>query len=67
MQRSTGLCLKNGGLKFRSIVIFYNQEEIYRKALAKFTDVYEMQFPNLHGNKDRFLKYVQKTGGMVTG
>jgi len=61
------LMFEKWGLKFRSIGIFEDQEEINRKALAKFTDVCEKQFSNLHGNKDRFLKYVQESGGMVTG
>jgi hypothetical protein len=61
------LMFEKWGLKFQSIGIFEDQEEINRKALAKFTDVCEKQFSNLHGNKDRFLKYVQESGGMVTG
>jgi len=61
------LMFEKWGLKFRSIGIFEDQEEINRKSLAKFTDVCEKQFSNLHGNKDRFLKYVQESGGMVTG
>ena len=61
------LMFEKWGLKFRSIGIFEDQEEINRKALAKLTDVCEKQFSNLHGNKDRFLKYVQESGGMVTG
>jgi hypothetical protein len=61
------LMFEKWGLKFKSIGIFEDQEEINRKALAKFTDVCEKQFSNLHGNKDRFLKYVQESGGTVTG
>lgn len=61
------LMFEKWGLKFRSIGIFEDQEEINRKALAKFTDVCEKQFSNLHGNKERFLKYVQESGGVVTG
>ena len=54
------------GLKFRSIGIFEDQEEINRKTLAKFSDVCEKQFSNFPGNR-RFLKYVQETGGMAAG
>jgi 3-hydroxyacyl-CoA dehydrogenase len=53
------------GLKFRSIGFFEDLEEINRKTLATFTDVYEKQFSNQYGNKDRFLNYVQESGGMV--
>jgi hypothetical protein len=60
------LMFEKWGLKFRSIGIFEDQEEINRKTLAKFTDVCEKQFSNLYGNKDRLLKYVQESGGMVT-
>jgi hypothetical protein len=60
------LMFEKWGLKFQSIGIFEDQEEINRKTLAKFTDVCEKQFSNLYGNKDRLLKYVQESGGMVT-
>lgn len=61
------LMFEKWGLKFRSIGIFEDQEEINRKVLAKFSDVCEKQFSNLPGNKDRILKYVQESGGMVSG
>jgi hypothetical protein len=61
------LMFEKWGLKFRSIGIFEDQEEINRKTLAKFSDVCEKQFSNFGGNKDRLLKYVQESGGMATG
>jgi len=60
------LMFEKWGLKFRSIGIFESQENINRKTLAKFSDVCEKQFSSLMGNKDRFLKYVQESGGTVT-
>ena len=61
------LMFEKWGLKFRSIGIFEDQEEINRKTLAKFSDVCEKQFSNFGGNTDRLLKYVQESGGMATG
>jgi len=61
------LIFEKWGLKFKSIGIFENQEEINRKTLAKFSDICEKQFSNLPGNRDRFLKYVQETTGLATG
>ena len=60
------LTFEKWGLKFRSIGIFENQEEINRKTLAKFSDVCEKQFSSFPGNTDRFLKYLQETGGVAT-
>jgi hypothetical protein len=60
------LMFEKWGLKFRSIGIFEDQEEINRKTLAKFSDVCEKQFSNFGGNKDRLLKYVQESGGVAT-
>jgi hypothetical protein len=61
------LTFEKWGLEFRSIGIFENQEEINRKTLAKFSDICEKQFSSFPGNKDRFLKYVQESGGLATG
>lgn len=60
------LTFEKWGLKFRSIGIFENQEEINRKTLARFSDVCEKQFSSFPSNKDRFLKYLQETGGLAT-
>ena len=45
----------------------WRPREINRKTLAKFSDVCEKQFSNFPGNKDRFLKYVQESGGVAAG
>jgi len=55
------------GLKFTSIGIFENQEEINRKTLAKFTDVCGKGFSSLPGNRERFLKYIQDAAGLGKG
>lgn len=48
------------GLKFRSLAIFEDQENIERKVLARFSDVCEKQFSSLYLNKDRIEKYLQQ-------
>ncbi len=45
------------GLRFRSLGIFENQEEINRKVLARFSDVCEKQFSSL-APRDRIEKYL---------
>ena len=59
------LTFEKWGLKFKSIGIFENQEEINRKTLAKFSDVCEKQFSNFPGNRDRLLKYIEETAGLA--
>jgi hypothetical protein len=59
------LVFEKWGLKFKSIGIFENQEEINRKILARFSDICEKQFSSLPGNRDRILKYVQEAAGLA--
>ncbi len=59
------LTFEKWGLKFKSIGIFENQEEINRKTLAKFSDVCGKQFSSFPVNRDRILKYIQETAGMA--
>jgi hypothetical protein len=51
---------KNQGLKFRSLGIFAEQEEINRKALARFSDVVDKQFSTLKGNEEQIESYLKE-------
>ncbi|MDP8238856.1 MAG: DUF1828 domain-containing protein [Candidatus Hatepunaea meridiana] len=51
------------GMKFRSLGIFENQEEINRKVLARFSDACEKQFSSLAANKGRIMMYFEDGGG----
>lgn len=45
-------------VRFRSMAVFEDQEEINRKVLARFSDVCDKQFSNLSGNADRIARYL---------
>ncbi len=49
---------ENWKLDFESISIFQDQEQISRRALARFSDVSGKQFSSLYSNKDRIQKYL---------
>ncbi|GAB4206413.1 MAG: hypothetical protein Fur0023_16280 [Bacteroidia bacterium] len=45
-------------IRFESIAVFENQEEINRKTLARFSDVCGKQFSSFDANKDRIKEYI---------
>lgn len=46
------------GIKYHSVSIFEDQEQINRRVLAQFSDIGEKQFSNLLSNKDRIRTYL---------
>ena len=52
------------GQSFASVGIFENQEEVNRKALARFSDVCDRQFSNLPANRDRIAQIIR---GVIGG
>ena len=45
-------------VRFRSVGIFEDQEQVNRKVLARFSDACEKQFSSLSSNKDRIERYL---------
>lgn len=48
------------GLQFKSLAIFEDQEEVSKKAVARFSDVVEKQFSSLTANKERIEKFLKE-------
>jgi len=55
------LTFEHWGLKFQSLGIFQEQEQINRKSLAKFTDVCDKVFSSLEENRDRIAALLKRT------
>ncbi|KAF5037543.1 hypothetical protein DSECCO2_563570 [anaerobic digester metagenome] len=50
-----------------SVGIFEGQEEVNRKALAKFSGICDKQFSNLPGNRERIVQHIRDMTGTVSG
>ena len=54
------LQFEKGGLRFRSLAIFEDQESINRKVLARFSDVCE-QYSSLTANRERITRFLNES------
>lgn len=55
------------GVQNLSIGVFEDQAQVGRKTLARFTDIVDKQFSNLHGNRDRLAAYLADAAGLPVG
>jgi hypothetical protein len=54
------LQFEKGGVEYRSLGIFEEQEGINRRVLARFSDVCERQFSSLIANRDRIARFLDE-------
>jgi len=54
------LTFERWGIPFQSLSIFEDQEEVPRRALARYTDVSGKAFSRLDGNEDQIAAYVRR-------
>ncbi len=59
-------CFQAWEMEFTSVGIFYDQTQINRKVLARFTDVCDRQFSSLATNKERIAQYLRQENGAGT-